>query len=152
QFQEAIGGIGPSTVAAGFYLDSLIVPTAEANPKYLTDPRNLRFSGTRTAGGQQDLLGPPVLVQDITATKNGQSITLDGDFGVNFLVGSIDLSGTSLFNLHIGAALPGAFDWFTFDEATGTIGLSLGSAFHIAGDFDGDGQLTNRDLQGLLDA
>jgi hypothetical protein len=152
QFQEAIGGIGPSAVVAGFYLDSLIVPTTEANPNYYTDPRNLRFAGTRTAGGAQDLLGPPVLVQDITATKNGQSITLDGDFGVNFLVGSIDLSGTSLDNISIGAALPSAFNWFTFDESAGTIGLQLNSAFHIAGDFDLDGKLTNADMQGLLDA
>jgi hypothetical protein len=152
QFQEAIGGIGPSTVAAGFYLDSLILPTTEANPNYLTDPRNLKFSGTRSANGQQNVLGPPVLVQDITATKNGQSITLDGDFGVNFLVGSIDLSGTGIDNLQIGASAPGAFDWFTFDEQTGVLGLKLNSAFHIAGDFNNDGQLTNADLQGMLNA
>jgi hypothetical protein len=152
QFQEAVGGIGASSVVAGFYLDSLIVPTAEANPNYYTDPRNLRFSGTRTAGGTQDALGPPVLVQDITATKNGQSITLDGDFGVNFLVGSIDLSGTSIENIGIGAAAPGAFDWFTFDEASGTIGLALNNQFHIAGDFNQDGKLTNADAQGMLNA
>src|ERR1700690_39058 len=143
QFQEAVGGIGPSAVVAGFYLDSPIVPTMEPNPNYSPDPRNLRFAGTRTANGAQDLLGPPVLVQDITATKNGQSITLDGDFGVNFLVGSIDLSGTSLDNLSIGAAMPGAFDWFTFDEPTGVLGLQLNSNFHIAGDFNLDGKLNN---------
>jgi hypothetical protein len=152
QFQEAIGGIGASVTVAGFYLDSLIVPTVEANPNNFTDPRNLHYNGTRGANGLQDVLGPPVLVQNITATKGNQSITLDGDFGVNFLVGSMDLSGTSLDNLVIGASLPGAFDWFTFDEPSGTLGLQLNSAFHIAGDFNGDGKLTNADAQGLLNA
>lgn len=96
------------------------------------------------------MLGPPVLVQDITATKGSQSITLDGDFGMNFLVGSIGLSGTNLDSLQIGASLPGAFDWVTFDEAAGTLGLSLNSAFHIAGDFNLDGKLTNADTQAML--
>lgn len=152
QFQESVGGIGPSAVVAGFYLDSLTVPTMEANPNYWTDPRNLHFAGTRTASGQQDVLGPPVLVQDITATKGNQSITLDGDFGVNFLVGSLNLSGTSLDNLSLGTALPGAFDWITFDESNGILGLQLNSNFHIAGDFNLDGKLNNADLQSLIDA
>jgi hypothetical protein len=152
QFQEAIGGIGPSAVAAGFYLDSVIVPTSEANPKYYNDPRNLRFNGTRATDGTQNVLGPAVLVQDITATKNGQSFTLDGDFGMNFLVGSIDMSGTSLDNIVIGAALPSAFNWFTFDEPNGTIGLQLNSAFHIAGDFNLDGKLDISDTQAMLNA
>ncbi|HTQ38087.1 MAG TPA: dockerin type I domain-containing protein [Pirellulales bacterium] len=151
QFQESVGGIGGDVTVAGFYLDSLIIPTQEANPSYWTDPRNIRFAGTRTAGGQQDVLGPPVLVQNITATKGSQSITLDGDLGVNFLVGSLNLSG-DIDDLSIGGFAPGAFDWLTFDEAAGALGLQLNSAFHIAGDFNLDGKLTNADTQAMLNA
>jgi len=151
QFQESVGGIGGSETVAGFYLDSLIVPTMEANPAYYTDPRNLRFAGTRTAGGQQDILGPPVLVQNITATNGTRSITLDGDFGMNFLVGSLNISG-SIDNPGISGFSPGAFDWITYDEANGILGLQLNSAFHIAGDFNLDGKLTNADVQAMLNA
>jgi hypothetical protein len=151
QFQESVGGIGGSVTVAGFYLDSLIVPTMEANSNYWNDPRNLHFAGTRTTGGLQDVLGPPVLVQDITATKGNQSITLDGDFGVNFLVGSLNLSG-DIDDLGISGFSPGAFDWITFDEANGILGLQLNSAFHIAGDFNLDGKLTNADIQTMIGA
>ncbi len=106
QFQEAVGGIGPSAVVAGFYLDSLIVPTMEANSKYYNDPRNCTLMAHARPMARKTFLGPPVLVQDITATKGSQSITLDGDFGMNFLVGSIGLSGSDLDSLVIGASAP----------------------------------------------
>jgi hypothetical protein len=149
QFQESVGGIGGDVTVAGFYLDSLMVPTMEASSSSPSDPRNILFSGTRTASGAQDVLGPPVLVQNITATKGNQSITLDGDFGVNFLVGSLNLSG-DIDDLNIGGFAPGAFDWITFDEANGVLGLKLNSAFHIAGDMNLDGQLDNSDVQAML--
>jgi hypothetical protein len=151
QFQESVTGIGATITIAGFYLDSLIIPTIEANPNNPNDPRNIIFSGTRTASGQQDILGPPVLVQNITATKGNQSITLDGDLGINFLAGSVNLGGDG-FDPTLGGFAPGAFDWITFDEPNGVLGLKLNSTFHIAGDFNLDGKLTNADVQAMLNA
>jgi len=39
-----------------------------------------------------------------------------------------------------------------YDEANGILGLQLNSAFHIAGDFNLDGKLTNADVQAMLNA
>lgn len=102
QFTEAIGGVGGATTVAGFFLDSLSVPTQEGTP--------LRF------------LKAPVLVTDITVQDSitKKTLTLDGDFGMNFLVASADVTGGFPGNL-----APGAFDWLTFDQPKGVLGINF---------------------------
>jgi hypothetical protein len=75
QFTLTVGGIGGSHPAAGFFLDTLMLPTLD---KHALVYRHA-----------------PVLVSDITvvdpATK--KSFTLDGVFGMNFLVPSANVNG-----------------------------------------------------------
>ncbi len=54
---------------------------------------------------------------------SGQTLTLDGVFGMNYLVGSVELleDSSDLF----GALSPGAFDWITYDEPNGVLGLNV---------------------------
>lgn len=143
QFRVTLSGIGGSSLTtAGFYLDSMLLPTMEGNAAIASDPRHLHY------------LGAPVLVTDISVQDSvtHESLTLDGDFGMNFLVGSLFLDVSDLSNIAIGAFTPGAFDWVTFDESSGVLGLKLNSAFHIAGDFDFDGKLTAADLSAMMAA
>jgi hypothetical protein len=102
QFTLQIGGIGGSFTAAGFFLDSLVLPTQENQP--------IRY------------LRAPVLVGDISVADphTGQDLTLDGVFGMNFLVASMQVNGTDL-----GDVSAGAYDWITFDEPNGVLGLNL---------------------------
>jgi hypothetical protein len=90
QFVVPVGGLGGAAALAGFYLQSLSVPTVEGDPlKYLS---------------------APVLVADITATDpndSTQSITLDGIFGMNFLVASAE---PDLSDMHAGAFNSIVFD------------------------------------------
>ena len=106
QFTITIGGIGGSFQAAGFFIDAMSVPTAEGEP--------IRY------------LNVPVLVADITVQDplTGQSLTLDGVFGMNNLVASLfydEGGGAGGF----GDSAAGAFDWVVFDEPNGTLGLNL---------------------------
>jgi hypothetical protein len=99
-----VGASGEAVDIAGFYLDSLSIPTVEGDP--------IRF------------LGAPVLVQDITVENGlGQTLTLDGDLGMNFFEASylVDLDGNIL------ADSDGAFDWMTLDEPNGLLGLTFSS-------------------------
>ena len=116
QFQETIGGVGGSVSVAGFFLDSLTLPTIE--------------------GPSITFLNAPVLVTDVTVTDpvTQQSLTLDGDFGSNFLMASIneaDLLGSlgrtagaspDLGNL---GQTSSPFDWITFDQPNGILGLDV---------------------------
>ncbi|MGA2440502.1 MAG: dockerin type I domain-containing protein [Tepidisphaeraceae bacterium] len=100
QFAIPITGAGGATVdAAGFYLDRLSLPTVEGDP--------INFDGA------------PVLVTDVTAQDpiTGKSLTLDGDFGMNFIEPSI----TADFSQET----TGAFDWATFDQPNGLLGFTL---------------------------
>jgi len=99
QFALEIGGIGGSTVIAGFYLDSTTVQTEEGTPiRYLSDP---------------------VLVLDITIADplTNEELTLDGVFGVNHLITSFD---PETFNINSGP-----YDWLTFDEPRGVLGVNM---------------------------
>jgi hypothetical protein len=114
----AVGGIGGSVNAAGFYLDSLLLPTMEAaNPLDPNDPMNLLFSGA------------PVLVSDITVRDplTNQTLTLDGLLGMNYMVASSHSSGLTLEAIlaNSGICSTGVFNWIVFDEAAGTLGLDL---------------------------
>jgi hypothetical protein len=143
QFRVTLSGIGGSSLTtAGFYLDSMLLPTMEGNAAVTSDPRHLHY------------LGAPVLVTDISVEDSvtQKSLTLDGDFGMNYLVGSLFLDVSDLSNIAIGAFTPGAFDWVTFDETTGVLGLKLNSAFHIAGDFNFDDKLSVADISAMTGA
>ena len=111
QFQLTLTGIGGSAIAAGFYLDSLLLPTIEAgNPLDPNDLNNLNFTGA------------PVLVWDITLMDPNTSdmLTLDGIFGMNYMVASTEIVGGSF-----GLLSTGVFDWIVFDENAGILGLNL---------------------------
>jgi hypothetical protein len=114
QFTLAISGIGGDgqIMLAGFYLDSLILRTMEGSLAD-DDPNNFRF------------FGAPVLVNDISLKdpNTGETLTLDGIFGMNFLVPSTPVNmADPLMGL---APVPGYFDWVTFDEPNGILGLNL---------------------------
>jgi hypothetical protein len=102
QFTLEIGGVGGSFTAAGFFLDSMVLPTMEGQP--------IRY------------LRAPVLVGDISVAdpETGDELTLDGVFGTNFLVASMFVDGTNL-----GDVAAGAYDWLVFDEPNGVLGLNI---------------------------
>ena len=103
QFTLTVGGIGGTKKAVGFYLDRLTLRTTEG--------RSITY------------LHAPVLVADITAAdaRSGTSVTLDGVFGMNFLVASAKLSDGALPDIeHI---TPGPYRWIVFDQPKGLLGL-----------------------------
>ena len=103
QFVMTVGGIGGSKKSAGFYLDKLTLPTMQGPP--------IVFAHA------------PVLVADISV-KNaaGQTYTLDGVFGMNFLVGSAMVDEASLVP-DIGQLTPGAFRSIVINIPAGWLGL-----------------------------
>jgi hypothetical protein len=111
QFFLPLQGIGGAVTVAGFFLDSLLLQTLEgsADPN---DPNNIKY------------LGAPVYVMDIELTdaETSQPLILDGIFGMNFLVASALLGP----DLEIQEASAGAYNWLTFDEPNGVLGLDLG--------------------------
>ncbi|HUO10441.1 MAG TPA: hypothetical protein VM008_19205 [Phycisphaerae bacterium] len=134
QFQFQIQGVGGIETLAGFYLDSLLLRTMEGSAANDNDPHNLRFRGA------------PVLVGDITLTDpvSQMTLTLDGVFGMNFLIASLDPSG--LDGLSIPPIATNYFDWITFDEPNGILGLDV----HFPGDTNGDGVVDLSDLSTVL--
>ncbi|MFT3786973.1 MAG: hypothetical protein QM770_12530 [Tepidisphaeraceae bacterium] len=120
QFQLTIGGIGGSKVVAGFYLSSLLMRTEEGVATNLNDPNHLRFTDA------------PVLVSDISvANPNNPSdtYTLDGIIGMNFWVASAGIAGVDASGFPLITSLSrGNFDWVTFDEPAGKLGLKLAVA------------------------
>ncbi|HEV2293537.1 MAG TPA: hypothetical protein VGR35_06750 [Tepidisphaeraceae bacterium] len=105
QFTLTVGGIGGQKKSAGFFLDSITIPTLENDP--------LVFRGA------------PVLVLDIIATDPAtkQQVMLDGVLGMNFLVASARVTGGLLPD--IGNLTEGAFEWIVFDEPAAILGLHL---------------------------
>ncbi len=109
QFDLLIGGIGGITTVPGFFLDFMTLPTIEGSAA-ADDPNNIRY------------IGAPVLVADIGLEDpdTGDFLVLDGIFGMNFLVASQFIDGFEL-----GSAALGPFNWVTFDEPNGILGLDL---------------------------
>ena len=105
QFTLTVGGIGGSKKSAGFFLDSMSIPTLEKDPLVY--------------------LGAPVLILDITATDptTKQQVTIDGVLGMNFLVASAKVTEGLLPD--IGNLTEGPYDWIVFDEPAGVLGLQL---------------------------
>lgn len=117
QFTLTIGGIGGSKKVAGFYLSSLLLKTEEGNASNIEDPNHLKF------------IDAPVLVADISVQNPddiNDTYTLDGIFGMNFLVASARIEGTDASGFPIISELSrGNFDWVTFDEPGGKLGFRL---------------------------
>jgi hypothetical protein len=138
QFKLDIGGIGGTSRAAGFFLSSLLVRTTEGNLNNDLDPKHLRF------------MDAPVLVNDI-ALKDPHStstLTLDGIFGMNFLVASALIEYQDLGGITVPLPVllgQGAFDWAVFDETDGLLKLRP----HVAGDANRDGKVDFADLLAL---
>ncbi len=104
QFQLTISGVGGDQRAAGFFLDSLRVPTVEGDP--------LNF------------IGAPVLVVDISMRDplTLEVLTLDGVFGMNFLVASAFVIEDPF---SIGPFSTGSFEWLVFDEPNGVLAVQV---------------------------
>jgi hypothetical protein len=102
QFQLAIGGIGGSITVAGFYLNSLHLPTAE--------------------GGGITYHNAPVLVLDVTVVDpvTDETLTLDGAVGFNMLVASARVEGG--WPTHIVA---GPYEFVVFDQPAGLLALDF---------------------------
>ena len=114
QFTLTIGGIGGTAKIAGFFLDSMLMRTQEGNAADPNDPNHFKF------------IGAPVLVGDITLKdpQTQQELTLDGIFGMNFLVASAFVSeGAEGEFPFIGNLTYGRFDWLVYDDQNGVLGL-----------------------------
>jgi hypothetical protein len=104
QFVMTVGGVGGSKKSAGFFLNKLSVPTI--------------------GGGAIVFDHAPVLVADITVKDDaGKMYTLDGVFGMNFLVASAMVNEGSLVP-DFGQLTPGAFRWIVINEPGGWLGLA----------------------------
>ena len=105
-------------------------PSTQANRYVTTSPPSTarRSSSSKVAGAANQVpygapvrfLDAPVLVADVTVQdpKTNQEITLDGDFGMNYLVASIDVNGSDL-----GNSSAGAFDWIAVGASLGAVSL-----------------------------
>jgi hypothetical protein len=102
QFSLAIGGIGGAKQASGLFFDRLELPTREGPP--------IIFARA------------PMLIVDIAVTdQRGQSYTLDGVLGMNFLVASAEVSGGMLPD--IGRIVDGPFRWIVIDHHRKVMGV-----------------------------
>lgn len=140
QYVLTIAGVGGQSTIAGFFMDSMLLRTNEGDPANLNDPNHLKFARA------------PVLVGDITVLDplTNQELTLDGIFGMSYLVASAFISegpGGPIF----GDLATGNFDWAVFDQAQGFLGLK--PLYPDApGDYDGNGQLNCLDVNMLIQA
>jgi hypothetical protein len=106
QFTMTIGGVGGTQKVAGFFLDTLTLPTRERDP--------LLYKRA------------PVMVCDITVEdiKTKEKLTLDGIFGMNFLVASARVTEGGPIP-DIGKLTKGPFEWIVIDEPAAVLGLKL---------------------------
>ncbi|MDB5327378.1 MAG: hypothetical protein JWM57_2947 [Phycisphaerales bacterium] len=105
QFSLPIGGIGGSADVAGCFIDSLQLPSTAGEP--------IRYVKT------------PVLIKDITVIDEatGESFTLDGVLGMNYLVASASVSGG--MNAGVEDIHDGPFSFFFVDFPRKTLGLKM---------------------------
>lgn len=147
QFTLDITGIAGNAVkVAGFYADNLLVRTDEGDASDDLDDNHLNFRGA------------PVLVLDISVYDelDDEEITLDGIFGMNFLIATADVMQNpgDIFPTFFNPQ-ESPFDYIVFDEPAGKLGLSIagngvgpgGGPHHRpnpggGGDGDDDGRIT----------
>jgi hypothetical protein len=105
QFSLTIGGIGGNKSAVGFYLDKLTLPVGKGE-------RPIVYGKA------------PVLVNDISPVdpKTQQTFTLDGVFGMNFLVATANVTGGLLPD--IGNLTEGPFTMIVIDHSRGFLGVT----------------------------
>ncbi|MGN6625271.1 MAG: aspartyl protease family protein [Tepidisphaeraceae bacterium] len=105
QFTLPIGGIGGMKNINGFFIDALDLPVAHGQP--------IRY------------VKCPVLVQDISVQdqRTGEKYTLDGVFGVNYLVASASVSLG--LNAGVDDIHDGPYSFFVIDLSRKTLGLKL---------------------------
>ena len=102
QFELAIGGVGGQKQSSGLFFDSLQLPTLEGQPIVYAKA--------------------PLLISDITvADSEGKTFTLDGVFGMNYLVASAEVTGGLLPD--IGKIVDGPYRWIVIDFKNPTLGL-----------------------------
>jgi hypothetical protein len=127
--QADVSGIGGAVTVLGFYLDSLLARTTEGA---VNDPAHLLY------------INAPVYVYGIVlqdpapAPGNGDTLTLDGIFGMNMLVTGalLDLSNPPL--PVISDLRLGHLDWLVFDEPNVLLGVKLGCSIDDDADLDDD--------------
>jgi hypothetical protein len=103
QFVMTVGGIGGSKKSAGFFLDKLALPTIGGKP--------IVFDHA------------PVLVADITVKDlQNPPFTLDGVFGMNFLVASAMVDESNLLP-DVDHLTAGAFRWVVINQPQGWLGV-----------------------------
>ena len=102
QFTLTIGGVGGTSTVAGFFLDEMLIPTVEGDP-LVYQPA-------------------PVLVADINVLDplTGDTITLDGVLGMNYLVASTTLTFSDI--------RLGAYDFLVYDQPSGELRLTFNEA------------------------
>ena len=111
QFTLDVGGVGGQKKVAGFFLDTLTLPTRERDPIVYKRA--------------------PVLVMDITvedpATK--EQVTLGGVLGMNYFVASARVTIAAGGLPDIDKLTPGPYQLIVFDEPAATLGLKLKPEF-----------------------
>lgn len=127
-----IGGIGGTVRRAGIYFDSLLLTATDGIPYDATDPRNVLYARGDDAFPFEG--GAPLLIADITVVDGSlpeghpdRVITLDGIFGMNYLVASIEVffppaGGFPVFG-DIGRS---AYPFTVYDDTDATLGFSFG--------------------------
>ncbi len=130
QFQLTVGGTGGTKKVAGFFMDSALVRTQEGDAANDADANHLNYQLW------------PTLVLDISVEDPDtlQTITLDGIFGMNNMVASAFLIETGDFPV-IGGLSRGFFDWLTFDQPNGVLGLQLKDTTGTKADLEWFGDL-----------
>ena len=102
QFSLAVGGLGGAKQSTGIFFDRLELPTREGRPIVYVKA--------------------PLLISDITVVDaKGKPFTLDGVFGMNYLVASAEITGGLLPD--VGKMVDGPFKLIVIDHARGELGL-----------------------------
>jgi hypothetical protein len=101
-FKLAIGGLGGQKDSSGVFVDRVALPTMEGPPIVYAKA--------------------PLLVTDVSvADEKGDTFTLDGVIGMNYLVASAEVTGGLLPD--IGKIIDGPYSWIVIDHVKGQMGL-----------------------------
>jgi len=102
QFSLAVGGLGGAKQSSGIFFDRLELPTREGRPIVYEKA--------------------PLLITDVSvADAKGNTFTLDGVFGMNYLVASAEITGGLLPD--VGKMVDGPYKLIVIDNQRGELGL-----------------------------